>query len=166
MKLENKKSLVARTLGVGKDRIVFNSERLAEIKEAITKQDIKDLLADKAISIKLVNGRSKNIKRKTRRRPGSIKKKVKNGKTAYVILTRKLRKHLANLKSRDNISLEDYRNLRKQVRASEFKSLSNMKERIVEYANLDSSKTASKGKKHKKSSTKKKKSKGAKKWDL
>ena len=44
MKLEGKKDLVARTLGVGKGRIVFNVQRLEEIKQAITKQDIKDLV--------------------------------------------------------------------------------------------------------------------------
>ena len=35
MQLSNKKMLAARTLGVGKERVVFNKERLDEIKEAI-----------------------------------------------------------------------------------------------------------------------------------
>ena len=51
MKLEKKKSLVVRTLGVGKARIVFNTQRLSEINEAITKQDIKDLHKSVAIII-------------------------------------------------------------------------------------------------------------------
>ena len=43
MNLQKKKELAARTLTIGKDRIMFNTSRLDEIKEAITKQDIKDL---------------------------------------------------------------------------------------------------------------------------
>lgn len=43
MKLENKKDLASRALKVGKNRIAFNKSRLTEIKEAITKQDFKDL---------------------------------------------------------------------------------------------------------------------------
>ena len=37
MKLEHKKLLVAKALGVGVNRVRFNTARLAEIKEAITK---------------------------------------------------------------------------------------------------------------------------------
>ena len=43
MNLSKKKALAARTLNVGKARILFNVQRLGEIKEAITKQDIRDL---------------------------------------------------------------------------------------------------------------------------
>ena len=49
MNLEKKKALAAKILHVGKERIVFNSERLAEIKESITRQDIRDLFANKSI---------------------------------------------------------------------------------------------------------------------
>ena len=45
MKLDKKKTIAARVLNVGKDRVWFNPERLQEIKEAITRQDIKDLIA-------------------------------------------------------------------------------------------------------------------------
>jgi len=41
MKLDKKKNLAKRVLNVGKERIIFVKERLSEIKEAITKQDIK-----------------------------------------------------------------------------------------------------------------------------
>ena len=52
MNLRKKKELIARTLKVGKDRITFVESRLEEIKEIITKQDVRDLVADKAIIIK------------------------------------------------------------------------------------------------------------------
>ena len=82
MQLNKKKELAARTLKVGKGRIVFNKERLSDIKEAITKQDIRELLRDKAIIITAIQGRRKIVKRKTRRRAGSIKKKVKSASSA------------------------------------------------------------------------------------
>ena len=130
MKLEKKKSLVARTLGVGKGRIKFNEGRLSEFKEAITKQDIKDLLEAGAISIKEKKGRRKIEKRKSRRRAGSIRKKPKRSKREYIIITRKLRAYLKSLKGKGKISAEDFKETRKQIRARSFKSLSHMKEII------------------------------------
>ena len=130
MNLRKKKILAADTLGAGKERIVFNSERLSEIKEAITRQDIRDLYASKAISIKSVSGRKSKPKRKTRRRYGSIKKKVKQGKQNYVKLTRKLRFHIQELRKQENITEEEYQKLRKQIRASMFRSKAHLKENI------------------------------------
>lgn len=132
MKLENKKALIARTLNVGKSRVVLNLSRLTELKEAITKQDVKDLLSDGAITVKEVKGRKKVVKRKTRRRLGSIKQKVNKRKQTYVKLTRKLRTHLKILKDQEKISKDSVRDLRKQIRASEFRSLAHLKERIKE----------------------------------
>ena len=104
MKLERKKALVARTLGIGKGRVYFNSQRLSELKEAITKQDIKDLLASGAISIKEKKGRKKIVKRSIRRRAGSIKKKPKKTKREYIIITRKLRTYHKSMKTKGQIS--------------------------------------------------------------
>ena len=64
MNLRSKKQLAANTFGVGKSRIMFVNERIEEIKEAITKQDMRNLLQDGAIIIKEVKGRSKNVGKK------------------------------------------------------------------------------------------------------
>ena len=130
MKLENKKALVARTLGIGKTRVSFNQQRLSEIKEAITKQDIKDLISSRAIIIKEKKGRKTIEKRRTRRRAGSVRKKVKNSKWRYIVLTRKFRAYLKSLKTKGKISNEEFIQIRKEIRASDFKSLSALKERI------------------------------------
>ena len=76
MNLRNKKVLAAKTLGVGKNRIYFSGQGFKEIKEAITRQDIKDLYNEKIIKIKPIKGRKKVQKRKRRRGPGKIKKKL------------------------------------------------------------------------------------------
>ena len=43
MNLAKRKELAAKVLGVGKNRVVFDKDSLAEIKEAITRMDIIDL---------------------------------------------------------------------------------------------------------------------------
>jgi large subunit ribosomal protein L19e len=130
MNLNKKKELAARTLKVGKARILFNVERLDEVKEAITKQDIKDLHKDKAILIKEISGTKTKKKRKTRRRKGSIKQKVNTRKRDYMTITRKLRAYLSELKGYGRITNEDFWSLRKEIRAKKFKSKAQMKERI------------------------------------
>ena len=64
MNLGKKKKLSAKALEVGKERIVFLKPRLDEIKEAITRQDIKDLEKEGAIIIKGIKGRKKISKKK------------------------------------------------------------------------------------------------------
>lgn len=130
MKLENKKDLAARTLKVGKGRIVFVSSRNNEIKEAITKQDIRELVSDKAILVKEVSGRKKVVKRKNKRRAGKIKKTVNNRKELYMILTRKLREHVKKMKAQGTITREEAIDIRKKIRNKLFKSIAHLKEYI------------------------------------
>lgn len=132
MNLRKKKELAARALNISRARIIFNTSRLEEIKNAITKQDIKDLLNSKAILIKEILGRKKVVKRNTRRKGGSIRKKHKKRKYEYMILTRKLRAYLSSLKKRGLIQKEQFLKLRKEIRASDFKSLAQMKEKMQE----------------------------------
>lgn len=128
MKLERKKELVCRTLGVGKARVVFNVNRLEEIKQAITKQDIRDLVESGAIIIREIKGRLAVERRENRRRAGSVRMKIKGGKREYIIITRKLRKYLAQLRAK--IPDERYERLRKEIKMHSFHNLSQFRERI------------------------------------
>jgi len=130
MKLDKKKELAAKVLKVGKNRIQFNVETLSEIKEAITNQDIRDLHAEGMINIKPVKGRKKVVKRKTRRGPGKIKKKVKNRKQTYVKITRKLRNYIKELKKLGRITDEQYKESRKKIRMRNFRSKAHLKENL------------------------------------
>jgi len=129
MKLDKKKALAANVLKVGKGRIQFDKDRLEEIKEAITKQDIRDLHKEGLIKIKEKKGRRKIVKRK-RRGAGSIKKKVKKRKQEYVKITRKLRNYAQGLKKLGKINEEDYKRLRKEIKAKVFKSKAQLKENL------------------------------------
>jgi len=128
MNLTKKKILAAKTLKVGKNRIIFDSEKLPEIKEAITKQDIKDLFAEGVIKIKPVKGRAKVVKRKTRRGPGKIKKKIKKRKQVYVKITRKLRAYIMALRNLGKLETKEYKELRKKIRMRNFRSKAHLKE--------------------------------------
>ncbi len=129
MKLEKKRALAARTLNVAEGRIIFNTNRLPEIKAAITRQDMRDLYQSHAIRIAEKLGRKTHKQRKTRRRAGSIKKKVNQGKKQYIIITRKLRSYLLQRKKRGSLKPENYRVLRKEIRTHAFRSLAHFKER-------------------------------------
>jgi large subunit ribosomal protein L19e len=130
MNLATKKELAAKVLGVGKKRILFNEENLADIKEAITRQDMIDLHKSGAIKIKEVAGRKKIVKRKNRRRTGKIKNPVNKRKQEYVIITRKLRKFVGGLHRAGAINDEEKREIRKQIRARKYKSKRNLKESL------------------------------------
>ena len=130
MQLNKKKELAARVLGIGKKRIIFNKEALEEVKEALTNQDIRDLVKSGSIFVKEIGGTKKQVKRNTRRRAGSIKKKVNTRKRDYMTITRKLRAYISELRKHGTISSEEYWKLRKEIRAKNFKSKAHMKERI------------------------------------
>ena len=129
MKLDKKKALAARVLGVGKERIIFLEPRLNEIKEAITKDDIRSLREDGAIIIKEIKGkRMRQKKRITRKSPGNIKQNARNSKREYMIITRKLRKHISELKNKNLLPKENILDLRKKIKNRYFRSKAQLKE--------------------------------------
>lgn len=128
MNLKNKKILAGKVLGVGANKISFNNERLNEISEAITRQDMVDLHNAGAIIIKEKCGRRKVEKRTSRRKAGKIKKSVFNRKKDYVTITRKLRNYLNELKGQGKISDEEYVESRKKIKTRAFKTKLQFKE--------------------------------------
>ncbi len=130
MNLKKKKNLVAKTLKVGRNRIVFVKERLDEVKEAITKQDIKQRHQEGAIAIKSIKGRKKVEGRRRKRGIGKIKKKINTRKKDYVIMTRKLREYIKELKKQGKISAEEVKDIRKKIRNKFYRSKSHLKEQL------------------------------------
>ena len=128
MQLAKKKALAAKVLKVGKDRIIFATDSLAEIKEAITRQDILDLHKNGLIKIREISGRKKIVKRKNRRGTGKVKKKVNKRKQEYVTMTRKLRKFVKFLLKTGEVDKDQYREARRRIRGRKFKSKRHLKE--------------------------------------
>jgi large subunit ribosomal protein L19e len=129
MNLSKKKKLAKKTLNVGEDRIVFLESRLEEIKDAITKQDIRDLLKSGAIIIKERKGR-KRVEKTKSRSTGNIRKKAKKKKREYIILTRKLRKYLKGPEAGGKLLKEQVVDIRKKIRNRIFRSKAHLKEHI------------------------------------
>jgi large subunit ribosomal protein L19e len=125
MNLKKKKLLAMRTFGVGEKRVMFLEPRLDEIKEALTKQDMRDLLKDGAIVIKPIKGRKRIEKKKRSRSTGNVRKKVNKRKQEYVAITRKLRKYLYEIESK--LTKKEKDDLRKKIRNRFFASKSEFK---------------------------------------
>jgi len=128
MNLGKKKALAARTFGVGLARIEFVKPRLEEIKEAITKQDIRDLYKDGAIRVKPTKGKKIILRKNKKRTAGNVRKKVNKRKQEYVIITRKLRRYLVKVK--DKLTEKERKDIRKKIRNRFFKSQSQLKDYI------------------------------------
>ena len=131
MNLTKRKELAAKVLGVGKNKVRFNQDHLDEIKDAITKQDIRDLFAEGIITVKETRGRRKIVRRTTRRGPGSIKLVVRHRKRDYMIMVRKLRRHIGELRKQDKIDRVRYYELRKKIKARVFKNKAHLKDYIA-----------------------------------
>ena len=86
MKLNNQRRMVADMMGVGLDRVKFDNSRIADIKEAITKIDLRSLIKDNAISILPKSGisraRSRKILKQKSKGKGleGVPKKAKSGR--------------------------------------------------------------------------------------
>jgi ribosomal protein L19E len=106
------------------------ADRLDEIKQAITKQDMVDLQKTGAIIIKEIKGRKKNERQKRPRGQGNVKKNINLSKKRYIAITRKLRAFIKNLYSQEKISKERYYDLRKKIKMNMFSSQAQLKERV------------------------------------
>jgi large subunit ribosomal protein L19e len=136
--LTAKKTMAAKVLDVGVNKVWFDPSRLPEIKEAITKQDIADLIKDKAIKKKPNKGVKRRAgklklkrKRKGRRRnDGKIKFRIK--KQDYHKRIRKLRNFLKTFKINKKITNEQYTQAYGWLKAGVIKN----KQGIIEKLNL------------------------------
>jgi large subunit ribosomal protein L19e len=111
MNLKNQRRVAAELLKVGEKRIWFDNERLSDIKEAITKDDIRALIRGKAIQKRPEIGNSKVRARKIKlqkskgRRKGKGSRKGKktarlSSKEAWMSKIRAQRKLLKELREK------------------------------------------------------------------
>lgn len=144
MKLSLQKRLAASVTGCSEKRIKFDTERLDEIKEAITKTDIKGLIKDRAIIIKQKRGSSrfravKKKKQKSKGRQkgfGSRKGKKKarlQSKKDWTNKVRLQRNFLSMLRNKGTITKPTYRELYLKVKGGFFRSKRHIKLYIDEH---------------------------------
>ena len=129
MRLKTQKNLASRVLKVGVSRVWFDPLRMEDIKQAITRADIEDLVKERIIRI--YPGKKKSAKKTgTKRRAGSRKMRVKNRKYRYVRYIRKVRNYIEHLKERGSISDDLKWKLRGLSKAGQFRNLRHLKEHI------------------------------------
>jgi len=143
MKLKLQKRIACSLKKVGKKRIKFNEESLAEIKEAITKKDIQSLIKEKKIKIKKVNATSRvraNKRLKQRRKGRQKGLGTRKGrrtarlprKRSWILKIRVQRNFLKELKSKDILDAKTYKKLYLRAKSGFFRSRNHLKTYIQE----------------------------------
>lgn len=140
--LKTKRQLVSRILGVGANRVRFDSDHLDDVADAITRDNIRSLVTAKIIEIKSIKGTSRgraHFKKHQRRRRGTKQgsKKGRKGarigkKEVYVKKIRAMRHQIKVSKSRKEITNKDYWNLYKQVGGNQVRNLAHLRSLIEE----------------------------------
>lgn len=137
------KKLASEILKCGPGRIVLNPQKLNEIKEAITRFDVKRLINQGLITKKQKQGISKSRSRKTqeqkkkgRRKGQGSRKGTKNArenkKRSWINHVRKQRKLLKYLKEKQIINNENYKLLYYKSKGGFFRSIRHLKIYIKE----------------------------------
>lgn len=144
MNLTTQKRIAAQILNIGINKVRFDNDKLNDIKEAITKSDIRSLIKSKIITVKKAmhqsRGRARIIKKQKRKGnkkgPGSRKgtKNARlNSKTVWVRKIRGLRSLLRELKMKGKLNNKDYRDLFLKSKGGLFRSKRHLKLYINEH---------------------------------
>ena len=123
--LRAKKRLVARIMGVGANRVKFDSDHLDDIADAITRGNIRSLISANTIKIKPIVGTSRGRAqlKKIQKHKRGIKQGSKKGtrgarsdkKEVYVKKVRALRHILKVAKDRKDITNKEFWEIYKKV---------------------------------------------------
>ena len=144
MKLQVQKRLASSILKKSKKKISIDNSRLEDVKEAITRFDIKSLISDGAIKLKPVKGPSKVRTRKLKeqkkkgRRTGQGSRKGKatarlSQKNSWMIKIRNQRELLKELKENNKIENKTYRDLYNKTKGGYFRSKRHIKLYLEEH---------------------------------
>ena len=135
--LKAQRRLAADVLDVGKNRIWFDPDEQAEIAEAITREQIEELVGRGVIRSKDARGnsrgraRERNAKRAYGHRKGAGSRKGKAGgrenrKDTWIRQIRAQRRTLRELRDEGDLSRTEYRDLYNKARGGEFRSVRHM----------------------------------------
>ncbi len=146
MKLTSQRKLASAVLDCGLHRVWIDPERADEVSMAITREEIRKLIKDKAIKALPENrtsrGRARVLaaKKKKGRRVGQGSKSgakyaVVTRKTRWINRIRAQRKKLVKLRENRVISVSTYRSLYRKAKGGEFRSVAEL-ERYINDNNL------------------------------
>ncbi|AFK20251.1 50S ribosomal protein L19e [Haloferax mediterranei ATCC 33500] len=132
--LKAQKRMAADVLDVGKGRVWFDPEAQSDIAEAITREDIRELVDEGTIRAKNAKGNSKGrareraAKRSYGHRKGAGSRKGRSGarqnkKDAWVSRIRAQRRRLKELREDGTLDRTQYRTLYNKASGGEFDSV-------------------------------------------
>ena len=138
MKLTVQKRLAASVLNCSKKRVQFVAERLPDIKEAITKADIRALVSEgvvtkvqeKGVSRGRARHKAGQRRKGLQRGPGKRKGKktsIVSRKEAWMTKIRAQRVFLAELKEKSLVDAEAYKNLYRKSKGGFFRNKRHIK---------------------------------------
>ena len=144
MDIKIKRRIAADVLKVGRKRVVFDKDKLDDIKEAITKKDIRNLIGQKIIRARKKKGVSRFRARKTLvqkrkgRRTGMGSRKGKKGarlsrKKQWMLSVRVQRGFIRILKDKDILIDSNYRNIYRKIKGGFFRSKRHIKLYLKEH---------------------------------
>ena len=145
MNLKTQRRISAKILKVGLNRVRFDPEMLTEIKEAITKSDIRSLIKKGAVMAMPYHSQSRFRKRKKlkQKRKGRGKGQgSRRGKKTARLYSKKVwmdkirlqRSFLRNLKEKNLISTKIYRDLMSKAKGGFFRSKRHIKLFLEEHS--------------------------------
>ncbi len=138
MNLVNQRRISAEIMNVGESKVWFDPDRLTEIKEAITKNDIRNLIKREAIKSRPELGisRTRARKRLEQRRKGrqagpGTRKGSRTArltrKEAWMLSVRSQRCFIKELKDKSLVEDKTYRNLYLKVKGGYFRNRRHIK---------------------------------------
>ncbi|MDG5775717.1 50S ribosomal protein L19e [Haloarculaceae archaeon H-GB2-1] len=139
--LSAQKRMAADVLDVGKNRVWFDPDRQGDIADAITREDIRDLVDEGAITDKETSGNSRGRARARQKKRayghqkghGSRKGKAggrQNKKQDWQSRIRAQRSKLKELRAEDELDRSQYRDLYDKASGGEFDSVADLERYI------------------------------------
>ena len=140
--LRAKKRLVSRIVGVGVNRVRFDTDHLDDVADAITRDDIRSLITANTISIKSFKGTSRGRAKtkkiqKSKRGATQGSKKGRKGarvgkKEVYVTKVRSLRRRLKIAKERKEITNKNFWEIYKKINGNTVRNIAHLRMLIEE----------------------------------
>ena len=142
--MKSKKRLAADILGTSPKKVKFAADALEDIKKAITRSDLRGLIAIKKIVKSKKNEQSRSRARKiaAQKRKGRQKGKGSKKGSKHSIVSRKekwmanvrvQRVFLKDLKDKELVSVKNYRSLYNKVKGGFFRNKRHIKLYLTEY---------------------------------
>ncbi|MBS7604880.1 MAG: 50S ribosomal protein L19e [Candidatus Bathyarchaeia archaeon] len=141
MSLKSQRRMAAEILGVGEERVWIDPEKIEDVKDAITREDIRRLIKEGVIrkikdqGVSRARARILHKKRRKGRRRGSGSKSGALGARVdhlkeWVEKIRAIRRRLSELREKRIITAKTYRYLYLKAKAGVFKSISDLHQYI------------------------------------